>query len=146
VKQEHLDEIGKYLSFFQEGFKSHNQEHYHSPDKESCKTAHCLAGWKTYDDAIAAGVQIEWKEYPAKDGYSPYLVSDQLNKFVFEQVPGTEEGGEERYARYKWELTQTEGDILFESHLSLEEMKENLQLIAKRHELQCSILENAQNE
>lgn len=139
-KQEHIDEIAGYIRSFENGSKPHNQGHYHSPlgtPLHDCGTAHCLAGWKAYDDAIAAGVKVEWQCLGSVGQYDGrWLKSDDLWGFV--NSTG-KYWNEETYSRHKWGLTVLEGDRLFGSSLSLAAMKENLRAIAASHGLTCSI-------
>ena len=138
-KQEHIDEIAGYIRSFEDGSKPHNQGHYHSPlgtPLHGCGTAHCLAGWKAYDDAIAAGVRIEWQCGSVDQYDDPWLRSDDLWEFV--NSTG-DSWSEEIYSRHEWELTTWEGDRLFGASLSLATMKENLRAIAASHGLTCSI-------
>jgi hypothetical protein len=119
------------LKAFENGTKKHDQYDIHS-----CNSAHCLAGWKAYDDALSSGLTInDWQENSTLSGNRPWLSSENLENFCQSQTPKKIVEDEMDYATEKWGLTESEEDLLFDGDLTLDQMKENLKTIADNHSL-----------
>lgn len=120
--QDSVVEIAGYIQSFEEGTRAHDQSRYHA----ECGTAHCLAGWKEYDDAIAQGIEVTWR------GLQHDYSDDLVKMHPCEATPG-------RYAAVQWGLSTDEADELFWPTLTLGQMKKNLRAIAKSHGLTCPL-------
>lgn len=118
--QANVDEIAEYLRSFKDGSRKHNQTEWHS----NCGTAHCLAGWKAFDDYSKNNVPIDdWEQF---DSYTSH--SEILEEWLGTQNP-------EPYCTKTWGLTDLESYSLFDSHLTLDQMMAHLCKIAKDHDL-----------
>jgi hypothetical protein len=128
--QAHINEIAAYLRDFKEGKRLHNQEYFHS--FTSCGTAHCLAGWKQYDDAVKAQISIDWN--PQVEPNDPHASSDDLVRFS-SKVYGVISPW--AYAVRAWDLDDNfhEDERLFRGSLTLDEMIANLEDIAQENHL-----------
>jgi hypothetical protein len=128
--QNDINEIADYLKSFEDGTRKHDQASIHG-----CGSSHCLAGWKAYDDATKAGLQI--------DDFVPFYTYDYdwyesktLEKFCKEKVSESSSWtGEMDYAAQVWGLDGEEEDLLFDGDLTLQQMKANLESIAVSHGL-----------
>lgn len=121
--QDHINEIAGYLKSFEDGTRNHDQRFIHS----ACGSAHCLAGWKELDDAIARKDCISFR---SEEG-----VKAIINGVAHRYANGWD------YAAAVWELDEEEDEdyILFAPDLTLDEMKEGLRTIAAFHGLTCPI-------
>lgn len=127
--QENINEIASYLKSFEDGTRRHNQQDIHS-----CKSSHCLAGWKAYEDATKEGLVIDdWGTYDYLDG-STSAESKKLEHFCATELD-FQFADEMDYAAQVWGLNDKESDLLFDGDLTLEQMKNNLKSIATSHGL-----------
>ena len=130
ITQEHINEIADYLKSFEDGTRKHDQKNIHG-----CGSSHCLAGWKTYEDAIKEGLVVDdFKQISRYD--SEWYSSKLLVEFVTDKLNTKEWLPDEMdYAAQVWCLNEDEAELLFDGDLTLQEMKVNLKFIATSHDL-----------
>jgi len=131
--QNDINEIADYLKSFEDGTRKHDQSTIHG-----CGSSHCLAGWKAYEDAIKAGLQIDDFELNGSDVDDiDWYESKTLEKFCQEKAKFGSPYlfGEMDYAAQVWGLDYEEEDSLFDGDLTLQQMKANLKSIAISHGL-----------
>ncbi len=118
MNPEALKEIRDILEGVKSGQLLHKQKEYHTITP--CGTAHCIAGWKTHNDAIKAGLHLDY-EYDEEDRTS---FSQQLDEFLEQR-----NGSVWSHAQQAWGLRWIESDILFDSDSTLDQQFEMLELL-----------------
>jgi hypothetical protein len=105
LSKEITQEIRTILEECRDGKRLHRQDAYATAT--SCGTAHCIAGWKVYDD------------FGDKVIYFPFEFGDP-NEFgiEIENYPEFDAWG---YSKEAWRLTNTEASTLFLSDSTFEE-------------------------
>jgi hypothetical protein len=111
--QEIINEIAQYILDFKTGAKEHKQDEWH------CGTAHCLAGWKHFDDARKVLEEIDYNE-------SGWGIVGYPNKGI---------NNTEDYAANVWGLDPGEADVLFDGDNTLADIAEKLIEISDEYHL-----------
>lgn len=114
LSKEITDEIRSILEECRDGKRLHNQEYFAT--KNSCGTAHCIAGWKVFDD------------FKNIITYAPYR-NDTFYMFIDGCDP--EDFDEWEYARDSWKLTDSESHILFGSCSTFENQFNLLEMLER---------------
>lgn len=97
----------------------HYQNSYHA--QTECGTAHCIAGWKAHNDAIKAGLDFTYTKSCFDE-----VSSAELDEFMKDKS-GT--SSEWVYAEEQWGLEPIEAAHLFDTHLTLDEQFELLEVL-----------------
>lgn len=104
LQKEITDEIRNILEECRDGKRLHNQGYFAT--KNSCGTAHCIAGWKVFGD------------FKNIITYSKFA-NDMFDMVIDGCDP--EDFNEWNYAKKSWTLTGCEADILFDACATFEE-------------------------
>lgn len=128
MNQEQFEDIKSYLDKFESGELTHDQEAYH----QDCGTCHCLAGWKVFHMAVAAGITPTWKAFDPE--YPREMESQEIEIWCAEEFRDPYPSA---VAALAWGLDTCEADnLLFATKLTLEEMRMNLTRLAEQYGLE----------
>lgn len=119
IRTETLIEIREILEGVKHGRLLHDQRSFHT--QTACGTAHCIAGWKAHNDAAKVIPGLDYTYQGPEE-----ITSEELDEFMYSKAKTQSEW---RYAEKEWGLTATEASHLFESHVTLDEQFELLEVL-----------------